>query len=81
MGILSIREFNNNVSKALARVAAGETLTITNKGQVFAEVRPKKPSKLDDPAFRAAYERLVSGLAEGVPGMAGPASYDERTSR
>ena len=81
MGVMSIRELNSNLSKALARVAAGETLDITNKGKVFAEVRPKKASKLDDPAFRAAYERLADGLREGIPGLSGPATYDERTAR
>ncbi|RJF90658.1 type II toxin-antitoxin system Phd/YefM family antitoxin [Sphingomonas cavernae] len=81
MGVMSVREFNANVSKALARVEAGETLDITKNGKVIAELRPKKASKLDDPEFRAAYERAVKGLKEGIPGLTGPATYEERTGR
>jgi antitoxin (DNA-binding transcriptional repressor) of toxin-antitoxin stability system len=76
---LSIRDLNANLSKALARVEAGETLALTKNGRVFAEVRPRKPSKLDDPEFAAALERLMTTLEEGLPGLNGPASYEERT--
>lgn len=81
MGVMSVREFNANVSRALALVEAGETLDITKNGKVIAELRPKKANRLDDPEFRAAYERAVEGLKIGVPGLKGPASYDERTGR
>ncbi len=81
MGVISIREFNANVSKALARVAAGESLDISNKGKVFAEIRPKQPGRRDDPAFRASLARLEKLLDQNVPGLTGPASYDERTGR
>ena len=81
MGMISIRELNANVSKAIAAVAAGETFDITRNGKVVAELRPKGNSRLDDPDRRAAYERLLAGLAEGLPGMSGAASYEERTER
>lgn len=81
MGVMSIREFNANVSAAFAKVEAGETLKITRNGQVIAEVRPERKNRMDDPEFRAAYERLVKGLEEGIPGLSGPATYEERTGR
>lgn len=81
MGILSIREFNANVSRALARVEAGETLAIKKNGRIFAEIRPSRGRKLDDPAFAAAFEKLTRGMDIGVPGLRGPASYDDRTAR
>ncbi|MBB5685431.1 type II toxin-antitoxin system Phd/YefM family antitoxin [Sphingobium boeckii] len=77
--MMSVREFNANASKALALVEAGETLDITKDGKVIAELRPKTANKLDDPEFRASYERAVAGLKKGVPGMTGPATYEERT--
>lgn len=81
MGVMSIREFNSNVSKALARVEAGETIDITKNGEVIAEIRPKPRNWLDDPERRAAYERALEGLRMGIPGLSGPATYDERTGR
>lgn len=81
MGVMSIREFNANVSAAFAKVEAGETLEITRNGLVIAEVRPKRKNRMDDPEFRAAYERLVRGLEEGIEGLSGPATYEERTGR
>ena len=83
MGVMSIREFNADVDGAVARVEAGETIAISRHGQVVAELRPVAPVRrsLDDPAFRAAYERLVKGLQEGVPGLNAPFTYEERTER
>lgn len=81
MGVMSIREFNENVSKAFAKVAAGETIEVTRNGKVFAEVKPKYKNRMDDPEFRAARERLLKGLETGIPGLSGPATYKERTGR
>lgn len=81
MGVLSIREFNANASAVFARVEAGEAIDITKHGKVIAEIRPKRASKLDDPVFRANYERAIAGMKEGVPGLVGPATYEERTER
>ena len=41
MGVMSIREFNQNTSAAFAKVEAGETLDITKNGKVIAEIREK----------------------------------------
>ena len=81
MGLMSVRELNANVSRAIAAVVAGETLEITRNGKIVAELRPKPRALLDDPERRAAYERLAAGLADGIAGMQGPVTYEERTGR
>ena len=81
MGVMSIREFNSNASKAFAKVEAGETIEVTRNGKVIAEVIPKRKNRMDDPEYRAAYARMLAGMREGVPGLVGPATYEERTGR
>ncbi len=81
MGVMSIREFNANTSAAFAKVEAGESFDITKNGKVIAEIRPKRANRMDDPEFVAARERLLAGLREGIPGLSGPATYEERTGR
>lgn len=81
MGVMSIREFNQNSSAAFAKVEAGEVLEITKNGKVFAEVRPKRANRMDDPEFRAARERLLESMKKGIPGLKGPFTYEERTGR
>ncbi len=77
MGVMSIREFNQNVSEAFARVEAGEHLTITKNGKVVAEVSPK--SETADSARTEAVRQMIEGMERGIPGIGGPASYQERT--
>ena len=81
MGVMSIREFNANVSKAIAKVEAGETLEITKNGKVIAELRPKRANRMDDPEYRAKYEKMLAGMREGIPGLKAPFTYEERTER
>jgi len=82
MGVMSVRELNADIARALALVEAGETIDITEDGKVIAELRSKKGfNRLTDPEFRAAYERAKRGLEIGVPGLTGPATYEERTGR
>lgn len=81
MGVMSIREFNKNTSAAFAKVVAGETLEITKNGKVIAEVRPKKANRMDDPEFRTKYEKMIEMMREGIPGLKGPFTYEERTER
>ncbi len=78
MGALSIRDFNSNISKALARVASGETIEIMRNGKVFAEIRPKTAARLADPAWRRNFAELMDLLDQDLP-LRGPFSYDERT--
>jgi antitoxin (DNA-binding transcriptional repressor) of toxin-antitoxin stability system len=81
MGVMSIREFNANTSAAFAKVEAGESLEITKNGKVIAEIRPKRANRMDDPEYRARYEKMLAGMREGIPGLSGPATYEERTGR
>ncbi len=81
MGVMSIREFNANVSKAIAKVEAGEVIELTRNGKVVAHITPKRKNLMDDPDYRAAHERMMALMREGVPGLSGPATYEERTGR
>ena len=69
MGVMSIREFNANTSKAIARAEAGEVIEITRNGKTIVEMRAKRKNKLDDPEFKAAYERMVERMKTGIPGL------------
>ncbi len=81
MGMMSIREFNANLSKTIARAEAGEVIEITRNGKPIVELRAKRVNKMDDPEFRAARERLLDSMREGIPGLKGPLTYEERTER
>lgn len=81
MGVMSVRELNANLSKALARAEAGEIIEITKNGKPFVELRAKPKNRMDDPEFRAARERLLESMREGIPGLKGPFTYEERTER
>lgn len=81
MGVMSIREFNANSSKAFAKVEAGETLDITKNGKVFAEIRPKQKNRMDDPDFQRKWESMMASMREGIPGLKSPLTYEERTER
>lgn len=78
MGVISIREFNANVSRTLARVEAGETIEITRNGKIIAELKPKVLRRSDDPEWRANVERLTELLKQGAK-LGGPFTYEERT--
>lgn len=81
MGVMSIREFNTNMSKAIARAEAGEVIRITRNGKPVARLVPDRQNRMDDPDFRAARERLLASMREGIPGLEGPFTYEERTGR
>jgi antitoxin (DNA-binding transcriptional repressor) of toxin-antitoxin stability system len=65
MGALSVRELNSNISKALARVEAGETLDITRNGRIVAEIRPKRIIR--DVAWWKNYREMVDAMKVGLP--------------
>jgi antitoxin (DNA-binding transcriptional repressor) of toxin-antitoxin stability system len=77
MAALSVRELNSNISKALARVEAGETLEISRNGKIIAELRPRRPDRSADPAWRAGFQALMEEMEEGVPFGRG-FSHEER---
>ncbi|MGI8930936.1 MAG: type II toxin-antitoxin system Phd/YefM family antitoxin [Sphingomicrobium sp.] len=76
MGALSIRELNANISKALSRVEAGETLDITRNGKVIAELRPKRPVR--DAAWWKAYDESVAMMRKGFPGKIGKITEEDK---
>lgn len=62
----SVREANQNFSKLIAEVERGETVVVTKNGRPVAEVRPVPEDRTKDPAWQAAYERMVA-LLESKP--------------
>lgn len=64
MGVLSIREFNANVSKAIARVEAGETIAIMKNGRVVAELRPRSDDRSAE--WKRAYEESAAMMRQGL---------------
>jgi prevent-host-death family protein len=63
MLVRSVREANQNFSKLISDVEGGETVLITKNGRAVAEVRPCPEDRMADPAWRAAYDRMVAKLA------------------
>jgi antitoxin (DNA-binding transcriptional repressor) of toxin-antitoxin stability system len=59
---ISVREANQNFSRLIAEVEAGETVLITKNGRVVAQMRPQPADPMDDPEWRAAYEALMASL-------------------
>jgi antitoxin (DNA-binding transcriptional repressor) of toxin-antitoxin stability system len=76
VGMMSIREFNSNVSKALARVEKGETLDITRNGKVIAELRPKGP--IGDEKWWKAYAESMEVLTRGFPVDVGEITEEDK---
>lgn len=76
MAVLSVRELNANISKALARVEAGEILDISKNGKVFAELRPKRLPK--DAAWRKAHKDSVLFLKDGLPLNVGKVTEEDK---
>jgi len=77
MGVISMREFNANISRVFARVDAGEDMIVTRQG--------KKPIRLaatelpdEEERREQALKRLRELMEEGLD-MGGPATYEERT--
>jgi antitoxin (DNA-binding transcriptional repressor) of toxin-antitoxin stability system len=81
MSVMSIREFNANTSKAFAKVEAGEVIQVTRNGKIIATVTPERVNRMDDPEYRAKYEKMMALMREGIPGLKAPFTYEERTGR
>jgi antitoxin (DNA-binding transcriptional repressor) of toxin-antitoxin stability system len=76
MPAVTVRELNNNISKALSRVEAGETLDITRNGKVVAEIRPKPPVR--DAAWWKAVRESEEFLRKGLPLHIGKITEDDK---
>jgi antitoxin (DNA-binding transcriptional repressor) of toxin-antitoxin stability system len=77
MGVISMREFNANISRAFARVDAGEDMIITRRGKPPLRLGP---AELPDDQKRReeAYKRLCELMDSDID-FGGPATYEERT--
>lgn len=62
MLVRSVREANQNFSKLISEVEKGEIVIITKNGKQVAEVRPVIEDRMQDPVWRAAYERMMERL-------------------
>ncbi|MGJ0390245.1 type II toxin-antitoxin system Phd/YefM family antitoxin [Microbacterium sp. CGR1] len=76
MATVTKTELNQQTAKVLARVAAGERLTITDRGRPIAELTPPTQNP---------WERLVSSGRVSLPTKTGalntPATTSDRTTR
>lgn len=79
MGVMSVRELNANVSRALSAAAAGEDVILTLKGQPYLRITREGVDEAVDKRARAR-EALLALMERGID-FGGPATYDERTGR
>jgi prevent-host-death family protein len=68
------RELNQQTAQVLARVEAGETVTVTKNGQPVAVLRPYGPG--DPPAYPFRTDPM--GTDEGVPTFSGDPGFSEQ---
>lgn len=79
MSIMSIREFNANISRTLAKVEAGEDVVLTRNGRPTVRLTREDPHAKDE-RRRSAIEQLRKMMDQGFD-FGGPATYEERTGR
>ena len=77
MKTVGIRELKNRLSEYLRQVRAGESLLVTDRGEVVAEFSPPGRN-LADPSVPAALRRLVTRgiLTLGEPQSEAPPVYE-----
>lgn len=68
------RELNQRTAQVLARVQAGETVTVTKNGMPIAVLRPYGPA---DPAAYP-FRTDPMGLGHAVPEFSGDPRFSER---
>ena len=74
---VSLREANQNFSSCIAEVEAGERLVLTRRGQPVAEIVPFSGKRQLDPERKAARDRLLALLEEGIPMDGKPLTRDQ----
>lgn len=79
MGVMSIREFNQNVSKALALVEAGDDIVLTRRGKRIARITRER--SIDDQKQLDEDLRFLRDMMHRGFDFGGAASYEERTER
>ncbi len=74
MKAVAVRELKNRLSAYLREVAAGETILVTDRGRVVAELRRPSAEALQSPAEQALGRLVAAGiLTIGLP--QDPAAY------
>lgn len=65
MRVIGLREANQNFSKVIAEVEAGETIVITRQGKRVARISPERARSTLSSKQRRALERLRAGMRKG----------------
>jgi antitoxin (DNA-binding transcriptional repressor) of toxin-antitoxin stability system len=71
---VGIRELKNRLSEHLRRVRSGDTILITDRGQVVAEINPPGQAKLDSSFPPGLIDLARRGLAT-LGGPNDPSAY------
>ncbi len=65
---IGLREANHRLAKHIKAVEEGHEVIITRRGRPVARLTADVGlDKASDPAWQAAYERMVRMMAEGLP--------------
>lgn len=64
---IPLRTANQEFSRLIKDVEKGETFVITRRGKPIARLEPYTADKADDPEWKAAYQRMLSGMEAGMP--------------
>lgn len=78
MTTVGIRELKNHLSRYLRLVREGETVQVTDRGQVVAELKPPAPEPADFPypeLLRLARDGRVRLGTGNHPDLYGPAPF------
>ena len=66
MKTVSVTEANQQFSRLIREIERdGEGYLIQRRGRVVARLIPEAVDRMDDPAWRAAFERMMARLQEG----------------
>lgn len=79
MASVGIRELKQNASAVIARAAAGETITITDRGRPVAQVTPLPAATLQDRVARGLVRppvRPLTSFPTPLPAGDGPAASE-----
>jgi antitoxin (DNA-binding transcriptional repressor) of toxin-antitoxin stability system len=64
---VGVKALKNELSKHLRAVAAGETILVTDRSRVVAELRPPQPAEGEDEAARNWARLIREGIVTPAP--------------
>jgi prevent-host-death family protein len=79
METVASRDLRNHTADVLRRVAAGETVAVTVRGEVVAEIHPpadRRPLSLSREEFLARLVQADPGLTDDLQRLAGDTTDD-----